>query len=154
VQATIQTKEDYTSKHIDEVEEYLGLLQAKRATIQHQVTEAEEQLSMVWEALDSDGIAEVSLSDNESSSASSPPQSSDYMCPEGLGSDVESNTETSTSYNSEYGFHETPNTSTTNLMKALDGGDRMGLFGAGTRKDNLPLMQTYLLMARVSGFME
>jgi hypothetical protein len=30
-------------------------------------------------------------------------------------------------------------------MKALDGdgdGDRMGLFYVGTRKDNLPLMQT------------
>jgi hypothetical protein len=68
------------SKYIDEMEEYLGLLQAKRAMIQHQVTEADEQLGMVREALDSDGIAEVSLIDNESSSTSSPPRSSDYMC--------------------------------------------------------------------------
>ena len=52
--------------------------------IQLKVAEADEQLGRVKEALDGDGIAEVSLSDNESSSAASPPQSSDFLCHEGM----------------------------------------------------------------------
>jgi hypothetical protein len=83
VRATLLAEEDCASKHIDEMEEYLGLLRTKRAMIQVRVSEANEQLGMVREALDTDGIGEVPLSDDESfSSASPPPRTSDYMCPE------------------------------------------------------------------------
>lgn len=107
MRATLQAKENHASKHIDEMEEYLGLLRAKRTMIQLQVSEAEEQVGMVLEALNSNGIAEVSLSDDEYPSASFPPRFSDHICPEDLGSDVESNAGTSTSYNSDYESHET-----------------------------------------------
>ncbi|KIM83089.1 hypothetical protein PILCRDRAFT_88322 [Piloderma croceum F 1598] len=58
VQATLLAQEDSASKEIDEMEEYLGLLQAKRDIIHIQVSEAEEQVGLVREALDSDGITE------------------------------------------------------------------------------------------------
>lgn len=86
-------QEDSASKEIDEMEEYLGLLRAKRDIIHIQVSEAEEQVGLVREALDSDGIAEVCLSDDEApSSPSSLPHSSDYLCPEAWDSDSEQNT--------------------------------------------------------------
>jgi hypothetical protein len=48
VRATaLQAKEDYASKHIDEMEEYLGLLRAKRTMIQLQVSEADEMAQKV-----------------------------------------------------------------------------------------------------------
>ena len=81
--ATLLAEEDCASKHIDEMEEYLGLLRTKRAMIQVRVSEADEQLGMVREALDTDGIGEVPLSDDKYfSSAPSPPRTSDYICPE------------------------------------------------------------------------
>ena len=80
VRATLLAEEDMASKKIDEMEVYLGLLRAKKTMIQIQVSEADEQLGMVKEALDSDGIAEVSQSDDEGDSvASSPPHSSDFV---------------------------------------------------------------------------
>jgi hypothetical protein len=60
------------------MEEYLGLLRAKRALIQVRVSEADEQLGMVRDALDSVGIAEISQSDDDSS-VSSPPHSSEFL---------------------------------------------------------------------------
>ena len=69
------------SMHINEIEEYLGILQEEKASIESQVAEAEEQIGMVREMLDSNGIPEVSLSDNEDASTTSiPPASSDFMC--------------------------------------------------------------------------
>jgi len=67
VRATLLAEEDSASKQIDEMEEYLGLLREKRALIQVRVSEADEQLGMVRDALDSDGIAEISQSDDDSS---------------------------------------------------------------------------------------
>ena len=80
MRATLVAEEDKASKQIDEMEEYLGLLRSQKAVIQIRVSEADEQLGMVKEALDNDGIAEVSQSDDEDSAGSSPPQSSDYAC--------------------------------------------------------------------------
>ena len=67
MRATLLAEEDSASKQIDEMEEYLGLLREKRALIQVRVSEADEQLGMVRDALDSDGIAEISQSDDDSS---------------------------------------------------------------------------------------
>ena len=121
VRATLKAKEEYTAKHIDKMEEYVGMLRVKRAMIQLKVSKADEQLGRVKEALDSDGIAEVSLSDNESSSASLPPQSSDFLCREGMESDVESDNESSTSYAQSKGTtHETSGNSGTLFAKDLD----------------------------------
>ena len=78
MRATLLAKEDTASKQIDEMEEYLGLLWAKRALIQVRVSEADEQLGMVRDTLDSDGIAEISESDDESS-VLSPPCSSEFL---------------------------------------------------------------------------
>ena len=80
MRATLVAKEDKASKQIDEIEEYLGLLRSQKAVIQIRVSEADEQLCMVKEALDNVRIAEVSQSDDEDSSRSSPPQLSDYAC--------------------------------------------------------------------------
>lgn len=86
-------QEDTASKEINEMEEYLGLLRAKRDIIHIRVSEADEQVGLVKEALDSDGIAEACLSDDEApSSPSSPPHSSDYLCPEAWDSDSERDT--------------------------------------------------------------
>jgi hypothetical protein len=59
--------------------------------IQLRVSEAEEQLGMVREVLDSDGIAEASHSDTEyTSEPSSPPRAMDYTCPDGSDEDSDS----------------------------------------------------------------
>ena len=52
--------------HINEIEEYLGILWANKCSLEIQVAEAEEQIGMVREVLNSNGILEVSLSDDES----------------------------------------------------------------------------------------
>jgi hypothetical protein len=72
-------EENSASRQIDETEAYLGLLRAKKAMIQVRVSEAEEQLGMVKEVLDSDGIAEGAQSDDEVFFATSPPRSSDFV---------------------------------------------------------------------------
>jgi hypothetical protein len=81
VRASLKADEDSASMHIDEIEEYLGILREEKASIESQVAEAEEQIGMVREMLDSNGIPEVSLSDDEDASTTSiPPASSDFMC--------------------------------------------------------------------------
>ena len=83
------------------MEEYLGLLRAKKAMIQIRVSEADEQLGMVREALDGDGIGEVALSDDgSSSSAPSPPRTSDCIYPI-MDSDEDSDEPQSSTYNSD-----------------------------------------------------
>jgi hypothetical protein len=52
--------------HINEIEEYLGILRVNKCSLEIQVAEAEEQIGKVREVLDSNGIPEVSLSDDES----------------------------------------------------------------------------------------
>jgi hypothetical protein len=91
VRATLKAEEDTATMHINEIEEYLGILQEHKCSLEMQVAEAEEQISMVWEILDSNGIPEVSLSDDESTPPpSSSPTSSGFAglgilssCPEG-----------------------------------------------------------------------
>jgi hypothetical protein len=81
VRASLKADEDSASMHINEIEEYLGILREEKASIESQVAEAEEQIGMVREMLDSNGIPEVSLSDDEDASTTSiPPASSDFMC--------------------------------------------------------------------------
>jgi hypothetical protein len=82
VRNTLQAEEDLTSLCITETEEYLGLLREQRTTIQTQVAEANAQIGLVREVLESGGISEMSSDEDEdsASSASSPPRSSDFMC--------------------------------------------------------------------------
>ena len=79
MRSTLLAEENSASRQIDETEAYLGLLRAKKAMIQVGVSEADEQLGMVKEVLDSDGIAEGAQSDDEVFAATSPPQSSDFV---------------------------------------------------------------------------
>jgi hypothetical protein len=65
VHATLKAKQDSASMHINEIEEYLRILQEEKAFIDMQMVEAEEQIGMVREVLDSEGILEVSLSDDQ-----------------------------------------------------------------------------------------
>ena len=57
MRSTLLAEENSASRQIHETEAYLGLLHTKKAMIQVRVLEAEEQLGMVKEVLDSDGIA-------------------------------------------------------------------------------------------------
>lgn len=92
VRATLQAEEQSALMHINETEEYLGLLRARKALIELRLSEADDQVGTVREILDSDGIPEISLSDDEdSSSVVAPPTS-----PKDIGmnsSDVDSDTE-------------------------------------------------------------
>jgi hypothetical protein len=51
--------------HINEMEEYLGILREKKAMIQLTLSAADDQIGTVGEALDSNGIPETSLSDDD-----------------------------------------------------------------------------------------
>ena len=51
--------------HINEMEEYLGILWEKKAVIQLTLAVADDQIGAVGEALDRNGIPETSLSDND-----------------------------------------------------------------------------------------
>ena len=55
--------------YINETEEYLGILREKKALLHLRLAEADDQIGVVREVLDSDGIPEVSLSDDEDSSS-------------------------------------------------------------------------------------
>ena len=86
--ATLKAKQDSASMHINEIEEYLRILREEKAFIDMQMVEAEEQVGMVREVLDSEGILEVSLSDNKCPSPpSSPPASSSMLDTNSEGSD-------------------------------------------------------------------
>ena len=50
---------------INEMEEYLGILREKKAVIQLTLAAADDQIGVVGEALDSNGIPETSLSDDD-----------------------------------------------------------------------------------------
>ena len=63
--ATLEAEEHYTSTHINEMEEYLGILQEKKAMIQLTLPAADDQIGTVGEALDSNEILETSLSDDD-----------------------------------------------------------------------------------------
>jgi hypothetical protein len=90
VRNTLQAKDDYTTMCITEAEEYLGLLREKKTSIKSQLAEAHEQIVLVKEVLDSDGISEISCSDDEDSmsSASSPPRFSDFLPLESVDTEV------------------------------------------------------------------
>jgi len=90
VHNTLQAKDDYTTMCITEAEEYLGLLREKKTSIKSQLAEAHEQIVLVKEVLDSDGISEISCSDDEDSmsSASSPPCFSDFLPLESVDTEV------------------------------------------------------------------
>ena len=51
--------------HINEMEEYLGILQEKKAMIQLTLSAADDQIGTIGEVLDSNGIPETSLSDDD-----------------------------------------------------------------------------------------
>lgn len=72
---TLHAQEELEAMRINEAEEYLGLLRAKMAITQVQVAEADEQIGIVRELLNSDGIPEVSLSDDEDDDLNSRPES-------------------------------------------------------------------------------
>ena len=79
MRASLKAEEEYAAMQINEIEEYLGLMREKQADIHLQVAEAEEQVGLVHEVLESDGIPEVSLSDDEDSSSSLHPTPPDYI---------------------------------------------------------------------------
>lgn len=88
---TLHAQEELEAMRINETEEYLGLLRARMAMTQTQVAEADEQIGMVREVLNSDGIPEVSLSDDEdSASESCLPSPSEMVLPESSVTDMES----------------------------------------------------------------
>lgn len=104
MRATLRAEEDYALMEINETEEYLGLLREKMSMIQAQVIGADEQIAMVRGKLDSDGLLENPHSDEEdSTSASSPPRSSDYTCPEHL---TDSESDHDNSIHSNYSFDD------------------------------------------------
>ena len=78
----MEAEEEFATVHINETEEYLGLLREKRAIIQTRVSNAEEKIGMAQEVLDSNGIPEISLSDDEDANSSDYPPSSDFMATE------------------------------------------------------------------------
>ena len=86
VRATLKAEQDSASTHINEIEEYLGILQEEKAFIDMQMVEADEQIGMVREAIESERIPEVSLSDDERLAPPSSPLASSISM---LGTDSE-----------------------------------------------------------------
>ena len=117
--ASLQAEEDSFSKQIEEMEKYLRLLQTKRAMVQIKALEADEQLGMIKEALDSDGIPEAQLSDNESDYAASSPHSSDFVYADG--SESESDLEPAYKSTTVYNTSEQAYTNGTILMNRFEG---------------------------------
>lgn len=66
VRASLEAEENTVEHQINETEEYLGLLREKQAITQMRKAEAEEQVGMVRDVLDQDGIPEISMSDSGS----------------------------------------------------------------------------------------
>jgi len=112
VRATLQAEEQSAIMHINETEEYLGLLREKKALIELRLAEAHDQVGAVREVLDSDGIPEISLSDDEESSSVTSPPTSVTSLPTSpknfeldssdMESDAESDTESSVLYYSRH----------------------------------------------------
>lgn len=69
LRATLTAEEACATRKITETEEYLGILRRQKAIIHLQVEEADAQIGEVKQALDSDNIPEISLSDNEDGSS-------------------------------------------------------------------------------------
>ena len=65
VHTTLKSKIETAKNEINEMEEELGCLRIRKAMMEVQVSEADDQIAMVWEMLNWDGIPEVSLSDDE-----------------------------------------------------------------------------------------
>ena len=65
VRATLKSKIETAMKEIIEMEEELGCLRIRRAMMEVQISEADDQIARVQEMLNQEGIPEISLSDDE-----------------------------------------------------------------------------------------
>lgn len=65
VRATLRAKIDSAMKEINETEEELGCLRIRKVMMEVQMSEADDQIAMVREMLNKDGIPEIPLSDHE-----------------------------------------------------------------------------------------
>ena len=65
--ATLKSKIQTAKNEINEMEEELRCLRIRKAMMEVQVSEVDDQIAMVREMLNWDGIPEVSLLDNEDS---------------------------------------------------------------------------------------
>ena len=63
VYSTFQAEDSTMAMEINEMEEYLGLLREKQAAVQMKLRQADEEIGGVWGAFHSDGISELSPSD-------------------------------------------------------------------------------------------
>lgn len=81
---TLIAEEELNNRRIEEAEEYLGVLRSHHGVIMLQVDCADEEIGRVKHSLDTDGIPEISLSDEEDNEESSSdylhPPSSDLVC--------------------------------------------------------------------------
>lgn len=62
MRATLLSQQHLADTEINETEEYLGILRAKKAAIELRVGEAEEQIGVMREVLDEHGIRDTPLS--------------------------------------------------------------------------------------------
>ena len=63
--ATLKSKIETAMKEINEMEEELGCLRIRRAMMEVQISEADDQIARVQEMLNREGIPEISLLDDE-----------------------------------------------------------------------------------------
>ena len=62
VRASLVSQQQLAEDEINEVEEYLGLLRAKKATIELHVGEADQQIGIIHEVMNDHGISDISAS--------------------------------------------------------------------------------------------
>ena len=62
VRASLVSQQQLVEDEINEVEEYLGLLRAKKATIKLHVGEADQQIGIIREVMNDHGISDISAS--------------------------------------------------------------------------------------------
>ena len=60
--ASLVSQQQLAEDEINEVEEYVGLLRAKKATIELRVGEADQQIGVICEVMNDHGISDISAS--------------------------------------------------------------------------------------------
>ena len=61
VRASLVSQQQLVEDEINEVEEYLGLLRAKKATIELCVGEADQQIGIICEVMNDHGISDIHI---------------------------------------------------------------------------------------------
>ena len=61
VHATLKSKIETAMKEINEMEEELGCLRIRRAMMEVQISEADDQIARVWEMVNQEGNPDISL---------------------------------------------------------------------------------------------